>query len=90
MGYCQLLFAIGRDANNQYPIAWGVARVECKETLRWFLQLLMHDIGIIESEGLTIISDMQKVCVLMSYSRNLILLFISNIMHELFIYFQYS
>lgn len=69
MGNCQLLSAIGRDANNQiFPIAWAVVVTESKETWRWFLTLLMVDLDSIDGNGLTIISDMQKVLYLQSRS----------------------
>jgi len=42
----QLLIAVGRDANDQYyPLAFGVVEVENKESWRWFLTLLLEDIG---------------------------------------------
>jgi hypothetical protein len=41
-----LLIAVGRDANDQYyPLAFGVVEVENKESWRWFLTLLLEDIG---------------------------------------------
>ncbi|CAI9300170.1 unnamed protein product [Lactuca saligna] len=54
----QLLAAIGRDANNHiYPVAWAVVEVENKESWKWFLDLLIDDIGMGVGHGLTIISD---------------------------------
>ncbi|XP_058733542.1 uncharacterized protein LOC131605168 [Vicia villosa] len=42
----QLLVAEGRDANDQYfPLAFEVVETETKESWRWFIQLLMEDIG---------------------------------------------
>lgn len=39
---------VGRDANNHiYPIAWVVCMVEKKETWKWFLELLMEDLGVV-------------------------------------------
>ncbi|XP_050877691.1 uncharacterized protein LOC127081480 [Lathyrus oleraceus] len=44
----QLLIAVGRDANDQYfPLAFGVVENETKESWRWFIQLLMEDIGLV-------------------------------------------
>ena len=58
----ELLIAIGRDGNNQiFPIAWAIVIVENKVNWIWFLQLLKQDLGISNGDGLTIISDMQKV-----------------------------
>jgi len=59
----QLLVAIAKDGNNQmFPIAWAVVGTESRETWTWFLRILKSDLDINdEGEGLTIISDMQKV-----------------------------
>jgi len=58
----QVLAAVGRDANNQmYPVAWGVAQQESRETWTWFLQFLHEDLEMSEGHGWTIISDQQKV-----------------------------
>nr|KAJ0219410.1 hypothetical protein LSAT_V11C300125710 [Lactuca sativa] len=62
-GICigQLLAAIGRDANNHtYPVAWAVVAVENKETWKWFLDLLINDIGMGVRYRLTIISNQHK------------------------------
>ncbi|XP_038699608.1 uncharacterized protein LOC119996902 [Tripterygium wilfordii] len=57
----ELLTAIGRDGNNQmFPVAWAVVLVENTDTWTWFLNLLRHDLGTVEGEGWTIISDRQK------------------------------
>ncbi|CAI9271429.1 unnamed protein product [Lactuca saligna] len=57
----QLLPTIERDANNHiYLVAWVVAVVENKETWKWFLDLLIDDIGMGVGHGLTIISDQHK------------------------------
>ncbi|MDV3201776.1 MAG: hypothetical protein Q8872_02860 [Candidatus Phytoplasma australasiaticum] len=57
-----LLVAVGRDANNQmYPLAWAVVEGETKNSWRWFLHKLLADIDMPTGEGLTIISDQQKV-----------------------------
>ena len=48
----QLLAAVGRDENNQmYPIAWGVAQREDKETWLWFMQFLVDDLKIEDGHG---------------------------------------
>ncbi|KAH0721050.1 hypothetical protein KY285_005919 [Solanum tuberosum] len=64
----QLLVAIAKDENNQmFPIAWAVVGTESRETWTWFLRILKSDLDINdEGEGLTIISDMQKVRLLSS------------------------
>ncbi|XP_024966158.1 uncharacterized protein LOC112506385 [Cynara cardunculus var. scolymus] len=62
-GVCkgELISAIGRDGNNQiYPIAWAVVDVENKENWKWFIELLIEYIGVIEGVGLTIMSDQHK------------------------------
>lgn len=56
----QLLIAVGRDPNDQYyPIAFGVVENETKESWRWFLTLLLGDIG--HEHRWVFISDQQKV-----------------------------
>ena len=68
-GVCrgQLLAAIGRDANNHiYPLAWAEVVVESKETWKWFVDLLLDDIGMENGQGLTLISDQHKVMILSS------------------------
>ncbi|XP_058774772.1 uncharacterized protein LOC131649041 [Vicia villosa] len=55
----QLLIAVGRDPNDQYfPLAFGVVETETKESWKWFIQLLMEDIGI--EKRYVFISDQQK------------------------------
>ncbi|WVY91036.1 hypothetical protein V8G54_036550 [Vigna mungo] len=57
----QLLVAVGRDPNDQYfPLAFAVVETECKETWRWFLTLLLDDIGGIDCQRWIFISDQQK------------------------------
>ncbi|KAI5398069.1 hypothetical protein KIW84_063755 [Lathyrus oleraceus] len=54
-----LLITVGRDPNDQYyPIAFGVYETETKESCRWFLTLLLEDIG--QEKGWVFISDQQK------------------------------
>nr|KAJ0194890.1 hypothetical protein LSAT_V11C700370180 [Lactuca sativa] len=63
-GICkvQLLAAAGRDENNHiYPIVKAMVVVENKETWKWFLDLLLDEIGMGVGHGLTIISDQHKV-----------------------------
>jgi hypothetical protein len=56
----QLLIDVGRDPNDQYfPLAFGVVETETKETWRWFIDLLMGDIGL--DRRYVFISDQQKV-----------------------------
>ena len=59
----QLLAAIERDLNDQMlPIAFALVEGETKESWKWFLELLIADLG---GPGLcltyTFISDQQKV-----------------------------
>ncbi|CAI9301626.1 unnamed protein product [Lactuca saligna] len=62
-GICkgELLCAVGRDANNGiYLIAWAVVCVENKESWRWFLDLLIDDLGLNLGYGYCVISDQHK------------------------------
>ncbi|CAI9266627.1 unnamed protein product [Lactuca saligna] len=57
----EVVSAVGRDANNQmYPLARAVVPVENKANWKWFLDLLLEDIDMGQSRGLTIISDQHK------------------------------
>lgn len=59
----QLLSAVGQDANNQfYVIAYAVVDSETKENWKWFLTLLLDDLGDYKTFGWNFISDQQKVC----------------------------
>ncbi|KAK9153010.1 hypothetical protein Sjap_000490 [Stephania japonica] len=81
-GLCkgQLLYAIGRDGNNQmFPIAWAVVQVENTTTWTWFIRCLQRDIQLGDGEGITIMSDMQKVTCssgLLDFQINVIGLFL--------------
>jgi len=58
----QLLAAIGRDPNDQLPIAFTIVEGETKESWKWFLELLINDLGGTRLfKTYTIISDQQKV-----------------------------
>ena len=66
-GVCkgQLLVAVGKDGNNQMlPLAWAVVEKENTNTWSWFVRCIKDDLGLGEGEGLTLITDMQKVCIL--------------------------
>ncbi|KAG8368115.1 hypothetical protein BUALT_Bualt15G0011600 [Buddleja alternifolia] len=57
----QLLIAIGRDGNdNIFPIAIAYVEIEKEETWKWFLSLLLRDIGSADEKGWAFISDRQK------------------------------
>ena len=57
----QLLAVIGRDGNdNMYPITVPVVEAETKDSWNWFMSELMSDIGSVEENGWTFISDRQK------------------------------
>ncbi|XP_057811787.1 uncharacterized protein LOC131026026 [Salvia miltiorrhiza] len=57
----QLLCAIAKDGNNQmFPIAWAVVEVENESCWRWFLKILLEELGIEDGLGVTFISDQQK------------------------------
>jgi len=59
----QLLAAVGRDPNDQMlPIAFAVVEGETKESWKWFLELLIDDLGGTKlCKTYTFISDQQKV-----------------------------
>ena len=46
------------------PLAWAVVEVENKFTWAWFVKLLKEDLQLGDGTDLTIISDMQKVRIL--------------------------
>jgi len=54
----QLLIVVGRDPNDQHlPIAFLVVENETKDSWKWFLELLINDIGDIEANKWLCISD---------------------------------
>ena len=59
----ELLTAVGRDGNDQIlPIAYAVVEVENKDSWRWFMELLINDLGgDTVGASCTFISDQQKV-----------------------------
>jgi hypothetical protein len=66
-----LLIAVGRDANDQYyPLAFGVVENETKDSWRWFLTLLLEDIG--REKRWVFISDQQKVLNCKYHSINIV------------------
>ncbi|XP_071924560.1 uncharacterized protein [Coffea arabica] len=58
----QLLSALGRDGNdNMIPIALAAVEVERYDSWRWFLHLLLDDLGLgMDNTPWTFISDRQK------------------------------
>jgi len=58
----ELLVAVGKNGNQQmYPIAWAVVDQETKHSCSWFLSYLIQDLQLGDRNGITIMSDMQKV-----------------------------
>lgn len=58
----QMLIAVGRDPNDQYfPLAFAVVETKTMASWRWFLTLLLEDIGDVRSNRWVFISDQQKV-----------------------------
>ncbi|XP_070023682.1 uncharacterized protein [Nicotiana sylvestris] len=58
----QLLVVVAQDSRRHfYPLAWAVVDKEIKVTWSWFLRLLQHSLDLKMGEGITFISDMQKV-----------------------------
>jgi hypothetical protein len=41
----QLMSAVGRDANNMYPIIMAIIDVEMKDSWTWFIEALVTDLG---------------------------------------------
>jgi len=61
-GKGELLVAVGKNGNQQmYPIAWAVVDQETKHSWSWFLSYLIQDLQLGDGNGITIMSDMQKV-----------------------------
>jgi len=59
---CQSLVVVGRDHNDQYfSLAFVVVENEGKETLGWFLTLLLDDISVMQTNKWVFILDQQKV-----------------------------
>jgi hypothetical protein len=57
----QLLTTIGIDPNDCiFPIAFGLAEVECTSSWEWFLSTLKDDLNITNTACFTIMSDRQK------------------------------
>ncbi|GFY90705.1 hypothetical protein Acr_07g0009020 [Actinidia rufa] len=56
----QLLATIGREGNDNNPMALALVEIESKDPWSWFLEELMGDIGSYEEMGWTFISDKQK------------------------------
>ena len=58
----ELLVTVGKNGNNQmYPIAWVDVDIETKHSWSWFISYLIADLNLGTGEGLTVMSDMQKV-----------------------------
>jgi len=63
-GKCKgiLLVAMAQDsAKHFYPLVWAVVDKETNRTWKWFMELLRSSLELREGEGVTFISDMQKV-----------------------------
>jgi hypothetical protein len=69
------LIAVGRDSNDQYfPLAFGVVETETKESWRWFIQLLLEDVG--QHNRFVFISDQQKVKMFYSIAYHNVFFFV--------------
>ena len=56
-----MLCAVGMDPNDCiYPPAFAVVEVENTDTWKWFLSNLKSDLGIVNTDPWTIMSDKQK------------------------------
>ncbi|KAL4275197.1 hypothetical protein AHAS_Ahas20G0083100 [Arachis hypogaea] len=52
---------MGHNANNHiYPISYAVVECECKDSWKWFFELLQEDLGDAAINGINFMSDMQK------------------------------
>ncbi|WVY96633.1 hypothetical protein V8G54_028784 [Vigna mungo] len=69
----EMLTAVGRDANDQMlPIAYAIVEVENKATWKWFIELLVEDLGgATICASYTFMSDQQKVIKLRFYAYKL-------------------
>lgn len=64
----QVLSVVCGDGNNQmYPICHAIVETKCTNSWRWFVDLMKADLDLGNGTGFTIISDQQKVCLLMHY-----------------------
>lgn len=62
-----LLAAVGRDGDNRIvQIVLAVVEIENNANWEWFVKLLKSDLGLQEGAKITIISDKQKVCGVLS------------------------
>ena len=61
--------AVGKDGNNAiFPIAWATAEIENKDNWCWFLESLLKALAVFDQgEGLTFMSDRQKVSYLVFF-----------------------
>ncbi|WMV39054.1 hypothetical protein MTR67_032439 [Solanum verrucosum] len=70
-GKCKgiLLVAMGQDSvKHFYPLAWPVVARETSRTWKWFVELLRHSLDLANAEGVTFMSDMQKMKKLLWWS----------------------
>ncbi|OMO89218.1 Transposase, MuDR, plant [Corchorus capsularis] len=58
----ELLVAVGRDGNNQmYPFAWALVQGENQYTWKWFIELLIEELDIVQDGmGWTVMGDQHK------------------------------
>lgn len=75
----ELLVSVGKNSNNQiYPIPWTVVDTEIKHSWDWSIRHLIGDLNLGTGEGLTVMSDQQKVP-LLNYFSHYLILFSNNI-----------
>ena len=64
----EFLVAVGRNGNQQmFPIAWAVVDQETKHNLSFFINFLIQDLNLGTGHGLTQMSDMQKISLMLFY-----------------------
>jgi hypothetical protein len=59
---------VGIDPNDCiYPIALAVVEVESKASQKWFLKTLKQDLGIVNTFPWTVMTDKQKVHIIVIF-----------------------
>lgn len=63
----QCLVTISKDGNNQiFLIVWAMVYLVTKVIWKWFNRVLKHDLELENGDKLTMVINMQKVCLYFS------------------------
>lgn len=63
----QCLATISKDGNNQiFLIVWAMVYLVTKVIWKWFNRVLKHDLELENGDKLTMVINMQKVCLYFS------------------------